>query len=408
MVAALLVPAVLAGAGAAVEYSNQSRNLGNLRAAADAAALAAAREMVIADPQPQRVQAVAQAVADANLAREGTAGPTFTLTSEIIGRAEAIGVTISSRVDGYFSGMLGQTERVVQVRSVARLVGGSKVCVIGTETRSAGAVSLERNARMTGQDCAVYANSENPNGLIAKDGSRLTAGLVCSAGGANTTKGTVQPTALTDCPPVADPLLTRPQPSHANCTFTNKIEAASGLVPLLPGTYCGGVVLKGTARAAMAPGIYVFKDKPLTVTDNAELYGRYVGLHFADEATFRFDKNALIDLGAPKTGTMSGILFSQDRSEPEEDDEDEKNQFIIGADRARYLTGTIYLPRARLKVSSRQPVADQSPWTAIIARRLTLNDGPHLVLNTNYGGSDVPVPTGIDQTKTGAKIYLDR
>ena len=68
--------------------------------------------------------------------------------------------------------------------------------------------------------------------------------------------------------------------------------------------------------------------------------------------------------------------------------------FYITGD-ARTLIGTIYLPRGSLLVDAKQPVAEQSAYTAIIAQSIELNSGPNLILNTNYDSSDVPVPSGI-------------
>jgi hypothetical protein len=48
-----------------------------------------------------------------------------------------------------------------------------------------------------------------------------------------------------------------------------------------------------------------------------------------------------------------------------------------------------------LHIDANAPVADKSAYTAIVARMLTLYGGPHLVLNTNYEQTDVPVPDGI-------------
>lgn len=59
------------------------------------------------------------------------------------------------------------------------------------------------------------------------------------------------------------------------------------------------------------------------------------------------------------------------------------------------LEGTLYLPRGHLYIDADQPIADQSAYTAIIAGQLSLYAGPHVVLNTNYDETDVPVPAGI-------------
>jgi hypothetical protein len=67
----------------------------------------------------------------------------------------------------------------------------------------------------------------------------------------------------------------------------------------------------------------------------------------------------------------------------------------INSDNAGMLLGTIYLPNGELRVDANKPIAAESAYTAIVTRKLRLFSGPHLVLNTNYEASSVPVPEGI-------------
>ena len=69
--------------------------------------------------------------------------------------------------------------------------------------------------------------------------------------------------------------------------------------------------------------------------------------------------------------------------------------YRIVSDNARNLLGTIYLPAGRLVIDAKRPVADRSAYTIIVARQVELFDGPNLYLNTNYSGSDIPVPQGV-------------
>ncbi|MCA8889847.1 MAG: hypothetical protein KDA46_13515, partial [Parvularculaceae bacterium] len=68
------------------------------------------------------------------------------------------------------------------------------------------------------------------------------------------------------------------------------------------------------------------------------------------------------------------------------------------------LLGTFYLPRGDLEVASAVPLADQSAYTAIVARRLRLRGAPTLVLNANYKSTDIPTPDGIGPT--GGQVFL--
>lgn len=51
-----------------------------------------------------------------------------------------------------------------------------------------------------------------------------------------------------------------------------------------------------------------------------------------------------------------------------------------------------------------KPIADSSAYTAIIANKIALKGKPQLVLNTDYGATDVPTPEGVGPT--GGAVYL--
>ena len=65
------------------------------------------------------------------------------------------------------------------------------------------------------------------------------------------------------------------------------------------------------------------------------------------------------------------------------------------SDDARNLLGTIYLPRGVLAIGSNARVADQSAYTVVIADSVVLTGGPNMILNANYGSTNVPVPEGV-------------
>ena len=94
---------------------------------------------------------------------------------------------------------------------------------------------------------------------------------------------------------------------------------------------------------------------------------------------------------------MAGLLFFEDpNSGP-------LRIHNIRSAHAYNLTGTIYLPKGNLLVDPTANVAEKSAYTAIIAKRLIVDNGPSLVLNTNYGATKVPVPAGI---RSSADVVL--
>lgn len=304
--------------------------------------------------------------------------------------------------------MLAQVfdQRVTPIRVSARAdtAGTGMACLIALMNAKIGpksAIRLDRDALLTADKCAVFSNSVQPQSIQLMGNSKLTANTICTSGGyklANT--AAIAPAPVTDCPQSKDPLADRKPPQYGACTFKNLKFSVDKQIE--PGVFCGGLVVSKSAKVEMKPGIYVFKDGPLRVTNSATLQGTDVGIYFTGLlSVFRFEKNTSIDLSAPKTGPMAGLLMMEDPATPvtfTEDTEeglDTIRQHRISSDGAQNLLGAIYLPKSVLVVDSKEPVASESPWTALIVGRLRLFGGPHLVLNGNYGEADVPVPGGI-------------
>jgi hypothetical protein len=174
-----------------------------------------------------------------------------------------------------------------------------------------------------------------------------------------------------------------------------------GTRTLDPGTYCGGLIITNKANVTLRDGTYIMNQGPLIVDKGSSLTGDYVGFYFkGDLATLKFDFDSVISLSAPKVGAMAGLLFYSDPGALL------GSKFRIYSDNARRLLGTIYLPKGDLYVDANKPIADQSAYTVIVARTIELYSGPNLVLNANYGATDVPVPQGVGPT--GSNIALSQ
>jgi len=120
-----------------------------------------------------------------------------------------------------------------------------------------------------------------------------------------------------------------------------------------------------------------------------------VGFYLVGTSEIDLGYVASINLTAPKTGPLAGILFFEDRSAPL------LRKHTINSSDARNLLGTIYLSRGALSIGGIRPVADQSAYTVIVARGIQLEAGPNLVLNANYYATDIPVPAGVGPNSSG-------
>ncbi len=422
---------VLVGAiGFAVDGTYLFAQRSKLQNTADLAALAAAKELRLANTAAQTVDQTAKKFIQANLVTQGVDGP-VTPTIAVETDRSAVSVTLDEQVSTYFLGVIGITSNSIRATAKARLVGGMPVCLIGLDTNNGQTLTLTQNARLSAPGCEIYSNSKNPKGLTVMMNGLIDAGGVCSAGGKYANKGSILPEPSLDCPPLADPLASRikPQPSSV-CDYLSKM-ILGGSATLNPGTYCGGLYVSLGATVTLNPGVYYINNGPLMVDLGGSLTGTDVGIYLAgNEASLYFDGTSTINLSAPKTGAMAGLLIWQDKSAKTNVPlfalpagikpppklpplpklgpgipklKDPINQIL--SNNARNLLGTIYMPEGSVYIDANQPIADRSAYTIIVAQQFGLASGPNLVLNSDYSATTVPVPKGLGP-QDGTSVLL--
>ena len=78
--------------------------------------------------------------------------------------------------------------------------------------------------------------------------------------------------------------------------------------------------------------------------------------------------------------------------------------FAIRSMNAEQFEGTIYLPRGNLLVEKASRLGQKSNWTAIVANKIKIDSGPQLVINSNYGASNIPAPNGIEGKNSNIRL----
>ena len=87
-------------------------------------------------------------------------------------------------------------------------------------------------------------------------------------------------------------------------------------------------------------------------------------------------------------GRMPGFALMTDRAFT--------GTLTISAKNAKKLLGTIYIPNGGLAVDGNgNKVADQSAWTIVVAKTISVAQSANLVINSDYSASTVPVPSGV-------------
>ena len=390
---ALTAPVLFLLVGGGIEYSKVISQKNKLQGYADRAALAAAKEFSISQDDDDRTKAIAKSIVIEGLRQFKKQHANSFMAADIKvetiiddeNSAVKVRLTQATIKDFPINGFEIETVSVVAEASV---VGNLHVCVIGLDESATATISLEQSARLTGKNCAVYSNSTSGNGIVAKNNAVARASLFCTAGGASGSDG-FTPAPTTDCPNFPDPLADRIAPTIGACDH-KWLQIYGREATLSPGVYCGGLEIYDNANVTFEPGIYIIKDGPFNVSFGGKITGENVSFYLTgSRAQFNFGKDSTIALSATKDGPLAGLLFFEDRNKTK------AGRHIINSDNARLLLGTIYLPSSHLIVDANAPVADQSAYTAIVALSLKLYSGPHLILNTNYSDTDVPVPENI-------------
>ncbi len=386
---AFVLPLLMTVVAGPIDYGRYLLRESLLRDATDAAALAAAKHMSLADASQANLQDVSAAVAQHHLQAHALAELVEQTIIDTQVSANPVQVTVVARqpFQPVFPDVFGMSRRFVEATSVAEVVGEPNLCVLALEPAAFDALSLARDARMTANNCAVFSNSTSMRGLAVRDQARLEAATVCSAGGIAGT-GQISPEPYTDCPQFEDPLASRLEPRVGTCDFHN-VQIVDMARQLVPGVYCGGLIISGRAEIELKPGIYAIVNGPLLVDGTARVSGVGVSFFLGPDAWLRFGRFTSVELAASKHGSLAGLLIFGSRQQPS------RLTHTILSRGAQNLVGTVYLPTSNLIIDGEAEVGSESAYTAIVARRLILLEGPHLVLNSDYDKTDVPVPAGI-------------
>ncbi len=380
--------------GGATDYTLLHQQKSNLQQAVDSAALATNKEAGLTSINDTEIQAIAEnyVYSGMGISAGSDAASNLTVTTTASSDQTEITVDVSYYWTPFVLHHLSTAVLPIRTSATATRAGSENVCIIALDTSSAETILMSASpSTLTANDCAIYSNSTSSKSISAVSGTAMAASTTYSGGGFNGPLVIYDPEPITDSPNIDDPLIGRAQPAAGACDYNDFLHDQSGVtVTIKPGTYCGGITTKSTAKLVLEPGIYIMKDGPLLISGNSTIEGDNVGFYFeGDKSVFLFNASTQVILTAPKTGSMSGILFFEDRNAPA------NREFTIKSHDAERFEGTVYLKKGRLVVDKASKVGQKSNWTAFVVNQLEIKKGPQLVINSDYSASDVPVPQGV-------------
>ena len=390
----IAAPVLALAAGAAIDYTRLVGSRSSLQTVVDGAAIAGAQALRLANATSSTVdQAVQRYVAT----HGGSTDSSLTATSSLRSNNTIVSVQASRTTSSVVNNYVGLMNMRVSVSAQARAVGNTQpICMIGLDTAQSKTLEVDV-ARVQATGCQIASDSIATDGVSISNGAQMQYGRLCSSGGAQADGvSSFAPSPQTDCPAISDPLASLPPPIVGGCTYNN-FKVTSGSQSLSPGVYCGGIEVGSNASVNLLGGTYVIKDGPLTVKSSATLSGSGVTLYLTGAgATVEVKAGSTISLTAPSAGAFAGILMFEDRLAPLHQTHKFESR------NAPNLLGTIYLSRGDLHVGVKNAgggagtaVGATSAWTIVVARTISVTDNQTLQLNTNYGATTVPPPSGV-------------
>ena len=282
--------------------------------------------------------------------------------------------------------LAGINQVPVDVAATAVVIS-KPICLLALDKSARNAISIwGSSARIVANGCVVHANSSDSSAIDNKSSATSTADVFCAVGGYSGSN--YDPTPRGHCRNVTNPYLAVAVPNIAGCDFANE-TATAGTVNLTPGVYCGGLSI-GQATVNFAPGLYVMKDGPFSVSgSNAVLLGAGTTFYlYGDKSNVSITGGSSIDLVAPSEGPYAGLLFVQNP-----DFGGGATSKITGNSDVR-LVGVGYFPTQTLSVGGTGSFGVNSPYMVFAANALQFfgNGTITLIFDATAAGYSTPAP----------------
>lgn len=384
VLALVTLPALVGAMGLGVDLGRIYVAKRRMQIAADAAAMAAAREHQRGNDAGLALAATSNAAR--NTFDEGR-GDTLAIhhppqAGPRTGDSNFVEVVISQNVPLRFIRYLDVGLMTLQARAVAGVLDAAPACVCVMDSREDLALQLQSSASLTatGPGCEVVVASGSPQALsVATNACVASMDSITVRGGYQGT--CISPAPDTGFAPSCDPNLTPPA-VPGGCDYAD-VSVTGGTRDLSPGLYCGGIQVTG-GTALLSPGLYILKNGGLVVSGGAVVGAGVTFYSTTNGQGFgRLDiSGGTVDLTAASTGPFPGLLFFQDPAAPS----DVVNTITGVGGEVVTLAGTLYFPTQPLAVANAHVRA-----TAIAARTLRIDASSTVEMLANPGGGSAGV-----------------
>jgi Flp pilus assembly protein TadG len=370
-------------------FLQHQRNM--MQTAADSAAMAGSEELNYGD------QVVAgKADAASNGYTDGASSVTVAInnpptTGPNAANSAYVEAIVSKPEPTYFLRALGVSTISVSARAVA-YEGNGPNCIYVLDPSASGAFSANGSITVS-SGCGLLVDSSSSTGLTAVGGATISAPTIGVVGNYTATTGaSLTPTPKIGVIAASDPLAYVHAPTVGSCAQTNfRLTGTSGSVSspyqLYAGTYCGGISINGNAWMHFNAGTYVLAGGGMGISSNTVMTGTGVTFYNTTGSggygAITLNGSATVNLSAPTSGTLAGILFFQDRSIPSTG-----ASSSIAGNSSSTFDGALYFPTTAISFGGN---SSASGYSIVVADKLTVSGNSSI--GSNYssltGGSPI-------------------
>lgn len=267
-----------------------------------------------------------------------------------------------------FGGVLIHSPLHIAAQATAAVIAAVPPdCVTALSSSANDAVAITGNANFN-MNCGIASNSTSSSALELWGNITLdTTGIQVVGGAYQGGNISTSPAPTTGAKAVSDPFANVPAQTPSGTTYTNKYVSTNAT--LSPGIYDGGITITGNANVTFAPGTYFLVGGGLVATGNVTLSGSGVTFYNTFNAKYAYSPinltgNINLNLSAPTSGTLAGMLFFEDRNAPTG-----KTESITGNSSSN-LTGALYFPNSAFSYTGNSGSSSQE--VTIVANTVAL------------------------------------